>query len=244
MIALSASELLEVWESGIFEKPFQRALLMISAAFPEIASGDLLSLSMGQRDSLLLTLRKTIFGPRITGITNCEECEEHLEVAFDADEILKDLPADHSKIMELSIEDFKVLFRLPNSSDLLAASDCRDTDSFRYSLLKSCLTGISRGNEEASLEDLPEIVVDEIVARMEMSDPQADMHIILSCPLCKTEKKIAFDISSFLWSELNAWAVRTPREVHILASAYCWRETDILAMSPWRRQFYLEVLNK
>jgi hypothetical protein len=79
---------------------------------------------------------------------------------------------------------------------------------------------------------------------MEMSDPQADIHIALSCPLCKSEKKIAFDISSFLWSELNAWAVRTLREVHILASAYCWRETDILAMSPWRRQFYLEVLNK
>ena len=244
MIALSASELLEIWESGIFQKPFQRALLMISAAFPEIASGDLLSLSLGQRDALLLSLRKTIFGPRIMGITKCEGCEEHLEVAFDVDEILMDLPADHSKIMKLSMEDFEVFFRHPNSSDLLAASDCKDTDSFSYSLLKRCLISIILDTKEASAEDLPEVVVDEIIARMEMSDPQADIHIALSCPLCKSEKKIAFDISSFLWSELNAWAVRTLREVHILASAYCWRETDILAMSPWRRQFYLEVLNK
>ncbi len=55
---------------------------------------------------------------------------------------------------------------------------------------------------------------------------------------------VAFDIVSFLWNELNAWAIRTLREVHILASAYGWSETDILAMSPWRRQFYLEVLER
>jgi hypothetical protein len=32
------------------------------------------------------------------------------------------------------------------------------------------------------------------------------------------------------------------REVHILASAYGWREDDILAMSPARRRIYLEML--
>jgi hypothetical protein len=32
------------------------------------------------------------------------------------------------------------------------------------------------------------------------------------------------------------------REVHLLASAYGWRESDILAMTPWRRQLYLELV--
>lgn len=244
MMALSTPELLEIWEKGIFQRPFQRALLMISAAFPEMAPGDLLSLNLGQRDSLLLSLRKAIFGPRINGITVCVKCEEHLEVAFDVDEISMDFATFPPEFMELSKEDFEVHFRLPNSSDLMAASDCRDTKSFRHSLLKSCLLKIFKDKEESSVEDLPEVVVDEIVARMEMVDPQADLHIVLSCPVCNVEKKIAFDINSFLWSELNAWAIRTLREVHILASAYSWREIDILAMSPWRRQFYLEVLER
>jgi hypothetical protein len=32
------------------------------------------------------------------------------------------------------------------------------------------------------------------------------------------------------------------REVHTLAWAYGWREADILAMSPARRQFYIELV--
>jgi hypothetical protein len=32
------------------------------------------------------------------------------------------------------------------------------------------------------------------------------------------------------------------REVHTLAAMYGWRETDILAMSAWRRQRYLEMI--
>jgi hypothetical protein len=30
-------------------------------------------------------------------------------------------------------------------------------------------------------------------------------------------------------------------DVHALASAYGWREADVLAMSPMRRQVYLEL---
>jgi hypothetical protein len=34
------------------------------------------------------------------------------------------------------------------------------------------------------------------------------------------------------------------RQVHTLALAYGWREIDILAMSSWRRQAYLEMLSE
>ncbi|HWQ18534.1 MAG TPA: hypothetical protein VN455_02075 [Methanotrichaceae archaeon] len=234
-------------------RSFQRALMMISAAYPEISIQNLPSLSLGQRDALLLALRKSLFGPHIVGIASCKGCTERLEIAFDVDEVTMDLPEDASEVMVISAEGFVVHFRLPNSSDLIEASGCRDTDSFRNSLLKSCLLKISRKAEdekadmerdEAELRDLPEAVVGEIVAGMERADPQADVNIVMTCPVCQSEEKIAFDIISFLWKELNAWSVRTLREVHILASAYGWREADILAMSPWRRQFYLEVLER
>jgi hypothetical protein len=51
-----------------------------------------------------------------------------------------------------------------------------------------------------------------------------------------------FDIVSFLWTEIAAEAKRLLREVHILASAYGWREADIFSLSPLRRQFYLEAV--
>ena len=40
----------------------------------------------------------------------------------------------------------------------------------------------------------------------------------------------------------DAWALRTLAEVHRLASAYGWREQDILALSPARRQLYLGMV--
>ena len=36
--------------------------------------------------------------------------------------------------------------------------------------------------------------------------------------------------------------VRFLRDVHTLASTYGWREADILALSPWRRQYYLALI--
>jgi hypothetical protein len=33
------------------------------------------------------------------------------------------------------------------------------------------------------------------------------------------------------------------RDVHALATAYGWREADIVAMSPWRRQVYLDMVS-
>ena len=43
------------------------------------------------------------------------------------------------------------------------------------------------------------------------------------------------------WAEIDAWARRILREVNILARAYGWRESDILALGAVRRQIYLTM---
>jgi len=73
-------------------------------------------------------------------------------------------------------------------------------------------------------------------------DPQADTKLSLVCPSCEHAWQADFDIISFFWREIDAWAQRTLLEVVYLASAYGWREADILNMSPWRRHFYLGAL--
>jgi hypothetical protein len=75
-------------------------------------------------------------------------------------------------------------------------------------------------------------------------DPQADVQLAMACPACSHEWQLTFDILSFFWNEINAWASRILDEVHTLASAYGWREADILALSPHRRQLYLERASK
>jgi hypothetical protein len=53
---------------------------------------------------------------------------------------------------------------------------------------------------------------------------------------------MAFDIAAYLWQEVDARARRALRDTHTLARAYGWREADILAMSDFRRQQYLEMV--
>lgn len=73
-------------------------------------------------------------------------------------------------------------------------------------------------------------------------DPQAEVLLQLTCPSCQREWMITFDIVSFLWIEIHAHAKRLLQEVHTVARAYGWHEADILALSPVRRQFYLEMV--
>jgi hypothetical protein len=51
-----------------------------------------------------------------------------------------------------------------------------------------------------------------------------------------------FDIGGYLWEELDAWAHRVARDVHVLASAYSWSEDDILGMTAERRGTYLDLI--
>jgi hypothetical protein len=107
-------------------------------------------------------------------------------------------------------------------------------------LLENCLLSVHRNGEEVPSDHLAASLVDAIVERMAEADTGADVELALSCPSCRHQWHATFDIVSFFWSEITAWVYRILREVHTLSLAYGWREADILAMSPWRRQFYLE----
>jgi hypothetical protein len=84
--------------------------------------------------------------------------------------------------------------------------------------------------------------LEAVVDQMGKADPHGDLQIDISCPLCHQENQLSFDIASFLWIEVEALARRLLEEVHILASAYCWSEGEILAMSSMRRQIYLNLV--
>src|SRR5262249_58311058 len=117
----------------------------------------------------------------------------------------------------------------------------RDRRRIRGGLLASGVVEAVRDAEPVFAGDLPEDVVREVVERMAALDPQADTRINLSCPDCQYRWSEVFDVVSFFWTEIDAWARRLLRDVNILARAYGWREHDILALSPMRRQLYLAM---
>jgi hypothetical protein len=77
---------------------------------------------------------------------------------------------------------------------------------------------------------------------MAEADPGAWIELALGCPGCGEEWSAPFDIVSFLWAEVEARARELLEEVHALASAYGWGEGEVLALSPERREAYLELV--
>jgi hypothetical protein len=241
MRALSASELLDLWEQGQGEPPARRALVLLAAVCGQ-SIDSLARLPVGERDARLFGLRESTFGSRLTSVATCAGCGERLELSFDA----SDLCGAGQQIedeLSLDVDGYQIRFRLPNSLDLMAAANLKETGAARALLLEQCIRSAERKGDEITAAQLPESVVERISARMSEADPQADIQLALKCPVCSDEWNAAFDIESFFWIEINAWAARILGEVHILASAYGWSEQEILRVSAWRRECYLNLVN-
>jgi hypothetical protein len=250
MQSLLASDLLDIWERGADRSPVEQALIILAAAYPRVPAAALANLTIGQRDACLLQLRALTFGPRLQGVAVCPTCGERLEMAFEAG----DLQAGGSALPEpgsgeagnpeisFTLAPYQVTYRLPTSADLRLVTRQDDPALARQQLLEACVLSIRRGKKALPVGELPEDVLEAVSARMGHAEPLADLTLAVTCPACQHQWKVLFDIVSFFWSEIGAWAARLMREVHVLASAYGWREADILALTPWRRQRYLELI--
>jgi hypothetical protein len=239
MQPLSTSKLLEVWEQGTTESPTLRALSLLRAAYLDASPESLAALSVGRRDACLLTLRTWTFGSRCDCLALCPDCGEQIQLDFDiANILLKDHP-EIDEMFSLTLENYNVSFRLPNSLDLIAIPKDCDRALARQILLKRCLVDIEGGT--GMLEELSESMLTAIEGYMAQLDPQADVRLDLCCPACSYRWLAGFDIVLYFWDEIHSWAGRILKEVHLLASAYGWCEQDILNLSPLRRRLYLEM---
>jgi hypothetical protein len=238
MRALSASSLLKVWERGLQAGPTGRALELLAEAFPERDGESLSRLTVGQRDGLLLRLREWTFGPQLTALTACPACGEQIEMSVRTADLLGSEPESE---VSLEVGGFELRLRPPNSGDLAIASH-PDLARARVQLLERCMLTARHLDTPVEAAQLPDAVLNAAERCLADADPQADIRLSVECPACGTREGAAFDIVSFFWREIEAWAGRILREVHTLATAYGWSEQDVLSLGPLRRQCYLELV--
>ncbi|MEA3276253.1 MAG: phage baseplate protein [Pseudomonadota bacterium] len=240
MRPLTAPEMMRAWEAGQGRSLAHRALLLLAYASPDASWEALAALPVGERDVRLLTLREWAFGQELSSLATCPACRERLELNFTVADV-RIAPAAADDLLSVKVEGHEVEFRLPNSADLESLDGVQDG---RRHLLRRCIESARCRGKKRAFSRLPVRVLDTVVQRMSEADPQADAQATLTCPSCAHEWQAVFDIVSFFWEELESWVHRTLRDVHVLASAYSWREADILALSPWRRQYYLQLVQQ
>jgi hypothetical protein len=195
-------------------------------------------LLVGDRDYLILQLRRMTLGDRFAAVFSCPACKRAMDVEFLAQDISIEPRLQNTVAYTWASDDAQrvVRYRLPNGADQEAVADLRAGDAVE-ALLARCL--IDDGGTPLSNEERV-----AVIAEMDARAPQIDLELELNCPECGHSFTTPFDCTSFFFSEIRAQSRHLIREVHYLALHYHWSETEILNLQRDRRRRYLALLNE
>jgi len=192
---------------------------------------------------LLLYIRMQTFGPQLKSITECTNCNEKLEFEANTTELLETANDEQKEYdNNWKFNGYEIRFRLLNSQDLAAIAHCNDISSARKILIQRCIQKISQRDNEVKIENLPNNVIEALAEEITKNDSLSLLQYNINCPLCGHALQMTFDIVSFFWDEISAYTKRLLLEIHMLATTYGWTESEILTLSPSRRQLYLEMV--
>lgn len=215
-----------------------------------VSAGDVRTLTVGDRERLLLALYDVCFG-RIEVVTRCSAaaCGAELELDVTAGELLaatgdQAVCAIHETTVGKAPGDHHVRFRLPNGGDqelaaMIAPADPRGAAD---GIIRRCVIGVhGHEGESEKLDDVLYALREPLAEAFARLDPQGDTTIRLRCPACRGESTGLFDIGSFLLARLtNTRGIFA--EVHRIAQVYHWHEAEILALPVARRRRYLTLI--
>jgi hypothetical protein len=241
MPELSAAATLDLWETGEELGPVERCLALIATADPASEGlHDLARLPLGRRDARLLRLHTALAGPILEGTAACPSCGEQAEFAVDASTLLEqDVTAVDAVPVEA--DGFRVVWRSPDSRDVVAAAATGDAAAAERVLIERCVTAATGPSGDAEATTLPEAVRDTVARAMAAADPLAEVLVTIACPACETDFVADVDVGAFVWAEVRARARRLVHEVDVLARVYGWTETEVFALGERRRASYLRL---
>lgn len=204
-------------------------------------------LTVGDREALLLHLRRITLGERLSSVLTCPSCGEKMDLDLEVADLLVPPYEHEARLHQATLnggaDTFRVRFRLPTGGDQERAARQAASDPPRAAreLLERCVESITAG-DETPVDEVPETVAERLPRLMAELDPQAELWLDAACPSCEKPFRALFDSARFLRQEIVQSAARLYREVHLLAYHYHWSESEILGMTGRKRRRYLELL--
>jgi hypothetical protein len=217
----------------------------VSTVTSEIAR----SLSIGDREALLLHLRRLTLGEKMSCVFRCPACAEKLDLELEVSELLLPPYAHASDVHETSVRSddasYRVRFRLPNGADQERAATlvASAPQSAAELILQHCIHEIVDEQAGEPVQPIPAPVADALADKMAELDPQAEILLDQRCPVCGVSFRTPFDIADYFYQEICARESDLHREIHLLAFHYHWSERDILRLTRRRRLRYLDLLS-
>jgi hypothetical protein len=206
-------------------------------------------LTIGDREALLLHLRRLTLGERLPCVLKCphSDCGEKMDLELRVGDLLlaayPHTQAFHEATVMGQGSPYRVRFRLPTGGDQEAASSlaCADPQAGVELLLRRCVEHVLADDDRPSTT-IPPAVASELPTLMARLDPQAELILNLVCPVCSHAFSTLFDTAAYFFQEVSSRMMDLYREVHFLAWHYHWSEAGILAMTGRKRRLYLGFL--
>jgi hypothetical protein len=197
-------------------------------------------LLVGDRDYLILQLRRLTLGDEVQAVFRCPACDSNMDVNVDAKDVpvqfMPEAAADHSIPLDSETNrNRRVRFRLPCGADQEAVLGL-DSPEAAVALLDRCV--LDNGGIPLCADER-----DAIAAAMDRLAPQLDLELDLTCPECGIQFLAPFDTTAFFLSEMRINGEQLLREVHSLAFYYHWSEAEIMSLRRDRRRAYLSLLS-
>ena len=164
--------------------------------------------------------------------STCNECGTQFDVPVDLQALpVKSAGANYGNLaFEHGEDSYKC--HIPIGADLAKICDLPQNEAL-ISLARLCF-------DDPLPDDLNlESILDKLDARLEETAPEIPTSILATCPDCKTEVQLDFDIAKAVIETFE----NPLEDVHDIASAYHWNETQILQLPRSRRQAYLKLID-
>jgi hypothetical protein len=209
------------------------------------------ALTVGEREALILQLRRLTSGDRMQCVLECPapDCGAKLDLELSVSDLLESprtaQPEEHEAVLRDGASSWRVRFRLPTGADqeAVAALACDDVDAAVDVLLRRVVSTVV-DEDGSEVRDLPAILCRQLAKVMSELDPQAETNLHVTCSACGNTVDVLFDAASYFFQELQSSLGLMFHEVHLLAYHYHWSLKDILDMSSGSRRRFLQLLEE
>ena len=237
---LSDAAILQLWDVAETLAPAQRSLEILRCSLSDEDFSRICQAPLGHANRVLLRIRQHRFGSRFHVIDRCRHCAETIEFTIATEAMLEGLrPPPPEDRRTLRFQDWTLHLHPLCPLDWIEPMPDSSPEEHGRRLMARTLLACDLNQTPAAPSDLPEPAWEAIARFQHEWDPAAEMLFQLRCPACQNSWESSLDPGAYLWLELAGQARILQTQVHTLASAYGWGESEILALSAKRRAAYV-----
>lgn len=192
-------------------------------------------LTVGMRIECLLRL---VAAEEIPLTLRCPACDGELEIELTANEISE--LQQHAADEVIAVSEGGVRLRRPTGNDQLAwlgQGFASEVDALRQMISTLIVAGAEQSLSERGF-------IDEVGRVMDEHDPLVNFSIQVQCPDCGREHACQIDLEELSLNRLRQAQFLLLATVHRLARSYHWSEEEIFKVPYWRRDQYLNLVER